>query len=135
MTPASRWDEPRWVNTVTGRTGKGVAVALAVVELTALVAIWLSWASSYWSWDPQHYGDPPGSYLEKAALVPAAAAVVAVVAGIRRLRAVAVSQVVLAIAVCGILLGAKAPWEHFYKSSYQNACRAGMICDGTPPAR
>ncbi|MFJ9855083.1 DUF6234 family protein [Streptomyces sp. NPDC101150] len=124
------------MNTESPRTGKGVAVALAVIELAALVLIWLSWAGTYWSWDPQHYGDRPGPYLKWAAFVPAAALAFAVVAGIRRVRVVAVSQAVMALALCGIVLGAKAPGERVYESSYQSACHAGLGCEtGGPPAR
>ncbi|MEU1406675.1 DUF6234 family protein [Streptomyces sp. NPDC005728] len=113
-----------------------MAAALAAVELAALTLVWLSWAGSYWSWDPQHYGDPPGPYLQKAALVPVAAVVCAVVAGVRRVRAVAVSQLVMAVAICGVMTGAKAAGERVYESSYRDACHSGLVCDDSPsPAR
>ncbi|MFJ9814054.1 DUF6234 family protein [Streptomyces sp. NPDC101151] len=135
MTPRDRRGESRGVNAEAERTGKGVAMALAAVELAALVLIWLSWVSSYWSWDPQSYGDPPGPYLQKAAFVPAAALVAAVVAGIRRVRVVAVGQVIMAVVICGILIVAKDAGEHAYETSYRDACHAGVVCDAPPSAR
>jgi hypothetical protein len=102
---------------------------LVVVELAALALIWLSWAATYWSWDPQDYGDRPGPYLRKAAFVPAAALLFAVVAGVRRARTVAVSQLVVSVAVCAIMIGAKGAGEQAYESSYRDACRAGVLCD------
>ncbi|MFF1451339.1 DUF6234 family protein [Streptomyces sp. NPDC058274] len=108
-------------------------MALAVIELVVLALTGLAWASTYWSWDPQHYGEPPGPYLEKAAVVPIAALLASVVAGIRRVRSVAVGQAVMVIVVCGFLLGAKAAGERAYEDSYRDACNAGVICDGDPP--
>ncbi|MFD7455890.1 MULTISPECIES: DUF6234 family protein [unclassified Streptomyces] len=113
----------------TERSGRGAATVLIVVELAVLAVIWLSWAATYWSWDPQSYGDRPGPYLRKAAFVPAAALVLAVVAALRRARTVAISQLVLAAAVCGLILGAKGAGERAYESSYRDACRAGVLCD------
>ncbi|MER5886152.1 DUF6234 family protein [Streptomyces sp. NPDC001941] len=116
------------------RRGRGAAVALAAVELLALALIALSWAASYWSWDPQSYGDPPGPYLRKAVFVVAAAVLAAVVAGVRRARTAAVSQLVLALALCGVLVAVKAPAEHVYESSYRDACFAGLGCGEPAPA-
>ncbi|GDY69163.1 hypothetical protein SAV14893_085560 [Streptomyces avermitilis] len=118
------------------RTGRGLAVALVVVEMAILALIGLSWMGSYWSWDPQHHGDPPGPYLKKAAVVPIAALVAMAVAGIRRMRAVAVSQAVMFIVICGTTLCLKAPGERVYEDSYRNACHAGMGCgDDSPTTR
>ncbi|MFE0514514.1 DUF6234 family protein [Streptomyces sp. NPDC058964] len=121
------------MSTDTKRTGRGTAAALAVVELAVLALIWLSWASSYWSWDPQHYGAPPGPYLQKAVFVPAAALVAAAVAGARGVRTVAISQLVLSVAICGILTGVKARGERAYESSYRDACHSGLVCNAPPP--
>ncbi|MEU9473602.1 DUF6234 family protein [Streptomyces avermitilis] len=118
------------------RTGRGLAVALVVVEMAVLALIGLSWAGSYWSWDPQHYGDPPGPYLKKAAVVPIAALVAMVVAGIRRLRTVAVSQAVMILVICGTMLCVRVPGERVYEDSYRDACHAGMVCgDDSSPTR
>ncbi|MGW7041462.1 DUF6234 family protein [Streptomyces avermitilis] len=118
------------------RTGRGLAVALVVVEMAILALIGLSWAGSYWSWDPQHHGDPPGPYLRKAAVVPIAALVAMVVAGIRRMRTVVVSQAVMFIVICGVMLCVRAPGERAYEDSYRDACHAGMGCgDDSPPMR
>jgi hypothetical protein len=108
-----------------------VAVGLVVVELLALALVWLSWAGTYWSFDPQDYGAPPGPYLHKALFVPAAALVAAVVAGVRRVYPVAFTQLVMFLVLCGILTGAKAAGERIYESSYRNAC----TCNSPPPAR
>ncbi len=121
-----------WVQENALRTGKSLAVALAVIELTALVLIGLSWASTYWSWDPQHYGDPPGPYLKVAAAVPVAALAATLVTGVRRVRTVAISQAVMVLVSCGIMLCAKAVGERTYETSYRNACHAGVLCDDSP---
>jgi hypothetical protein len=71
--------------------------------------------------------------LEKAAVVPITALIAAVVAGIRRVRPVAVGQAVLLIVVCGILFCAKAAGERTYEDSHRHACNAGVICAGDPP--
>ncbi|MEU2587048.1 DUF6234 family protein [Streptomyces avermitilis] len=118
------------------RTGRALAATLVVVEMAILALIGLSWAGSYWSWDPQHFGDPPGPYLKKAAVVPVVALVAMVVAGIRRMRTVAVSQAVMLIVVCGTMLCVRAPGERAYEDSYRDACHAGLGCgDDTPPTR
>ncbi|TJZ44508.1 hypothetical protein FCH28_29630 [Streptomyces piniterrae] len=118
------------------RTGRRTAVALAVIELAVLAFIGLSWASTYyWSWDPQHYGDPPGPYLKKAAVVPIFALVAAVVAAVRRVRSVAVGQAVMFVVICGVMLCAGPAGESAYEDSYRNACHAGVICDGDPSNR
>lgn len=135
MTPRACRGDCRWVSADAERTGRGAAVALAAAELAALALVWLSWASSYWSWDPQHYGASPGPYLQKAAFVPAAALLAAVVAGVRRVRAVAITQLVMSVAICGIMIGAKAAGERVYESSYRDACHAGLVCDAPLPAR
>jgi ABC-type transport system involved in cytochrome c biogenesis permease subunit len=113
----------------TERRGTGLAVALAVIELATLVLVGLSWWATYWSWDPQHYGDPPGSYLRKALVVAITALVAAVVAAIRRVRAVAIGQVAMFVVICGILLCLKPLGERAYEDSYRDACYAGLGCD------
>ncbi|MEV0375026.1 DUF6234 family protein [Streptomyces sp. NPDC050636] len=115
------------------RTGRGVAVVLAVIELAVLAWIILYWASTYWSWDPQHHGERPDYYLTRALIVPSFALVATVVASIRRVRAVAISQAVMFIALCGIMLCFKDAGERAYEDSYRDACRAGVICDGDSP--
>jgi hypothetical protein len=121
------------VSADTERSGRGAATALVTAELAVLAVIWLSWAATYWSWDPQSYGDRPGPYLRKAAYVPAAALVFAAVAAVRRARTVAISQLVLSVAVCAIVLGAKDAGERAYESSYRDACQAGVRCDVPQP--
>ncbi|MGQ4434038.1 DUF6234 family protein [Streptomyces sp. SAS_260] len=122
------------------RTGRAVAVAvsvgLAVLELWALGLIWFFWAASYWSsFGDQAYGAPPGPYLQKALFVAAAALVAAVVAGVRRIPVVAVTQVVAALAICAALTSAKTAGERIYESSYRNACLSGLACDTPSPPR
>ncbi len=138
MTPrACRMDSGR-VSTDPERTGRAVAVSvgLAVVELLALGLIWFFWISSYWStFDAQDYGAPPGPYLQKAMFVAAAALVAAVVAGVRRVPVVAVTQLVMAIAICAALSGAKVAGERIYESSYRDACLSGLACDAPSPPR
>jgi peptidoglycan biosynthesis protein MviN/MurJ (putative lipid II flippase) len=112
----------------TERRGRGPAVVLAVVESAALVLVLLSWWATYWSWDPQHQGDPPGPYAGKVLAVAIAALVAAVVAGIRRVRAVAVGQAVMVVVACGVLLFLKSAGEHAYERSYRDACHAGLEC-------
>ncbi|MEV0905629.1 DUF6234 family protein [Streptomyces hokutonensis] len=113
-----------------------VSVGLAVFELLALGLIWLFWISSYWSaFDAQDYGAPPGPYLQKAMFVAAAALVAAVVAGVRRVPVVAVTQLVMVLAICAALTSAKAAGERIYESSYRDACLSGLACDAPPPPR
>jgi hypothetical protein len=115
------------------RWAKRAAVALAVAEVAALAVIWLSWLASYWSWDPQEHGAPPGAYLRASAYVLDAALVAAVAAAIARLPKIAVSQLLLAVAFLGALSGAKSLGESTYESSYRQACHAGLVCDAPPP--
>ncbi len=111
-----------------------VSVGLAVMELLALGLIWFFWISSYWStFDAQDYGAPPGPYLHKAMFVAAAALIAAVVAGIRRIPVIAVTQLVMVIAICAALTGAKAAGERIYDSSYRDACLSGLACDSPSP--
>ncbi|WP_392965950.1 DUF6234 family protein [Streptomyces sp. LN245] len=138
MTPrACRMDCGR-VSADPERTGRAVAVSvgLAVFELLALGLIWLSWILSYWSaFDAQDYGAPPGPYLQKAMFVAAAALVAAVVAGVRRVPVVAITQLVMTLVICAALTGAKVAGERIYESSYRNACLSGLACDAPPPPR
>lgn len=132
MTPRARRMDSRRVSTDPERTGRAVAVSvgLAVFELLALGLIWLSWISSYWSaFDAQDYGAPPGPYLQKAMFVAAAALIASVAAGVRRVPVVAVTQLVVVLAICAALTGAKAAGERIYESSYRNACLSGLACD------
>jgi hypothetical protein len=113
-----------------------ISVGLAVLELLALGLIWFFWISSYWSaFDAQDYGAPPGPYLQKALFVAAAALVAAVVAGVRRVPVVAVTQLVMVLAMCAALTGAKVAGERIYESSYRNACLSGLACDAPSPPR
>lgn len=113
-----------------------VSVGLAVFELLALGLIWLSWMSSYWSaFDAQDYGARPGPYLQKAVFVAAAALIAAVVAGVRRVPVVAVTQLAVVLAICAALTGAKAAGERVYESSYRDACLSGLACDTPSPPR
>lgn len=108
-------------------------MALAVIELTVLAWIIGYWASTYWSWDPQHYGERPGYYLKRAAVVPIVALVATAVASVRRVRTVAVSQAVMFVVICGIMLCFKDAGERAYEDSYRDACHAGVLCDGDRP--
>ncbi|MFJ8142912.1 DUF6234 family protein [Streptomyces sp. NPDC096013] len=84
------------------RTGRAVSlsVGLAVLELSALGVIWFFWISSYWSaFGAQHCGATPDAYLWKAVCVAVAALVSAVVVGVRRVPVVAVTQLVIALAI------------------------------------
>lgn len=134
---ACRMDSGR-VSTDPERTGRAVAdsVGLAVFELLALGLIWLFWISSYWSsFGDQAYGAPPGPYLQKAVFVAAAALIAAVVAGVRRVPVVAVTQLVMVLAICAGLTSAKTAGERIYDSSYRDACLSGLACDTPSPPR
>ncbi|MFE4703583.1 DUF6234 family protein [Streptomyces sp. NPDC056738] len=131
MTPRASRGDYSWVSTDPEGTGRAVAVsvALAVFELLALALIWLSWISSYWSaFGAQDHGAPPGPYLQKAIFVAAAALIAAVVAGVRRIPVVAVTQLVMVLVICGALTSAKTAGERIYESSYRSACLAGSSC-------
>ncbi|MGK5728930.1 DUF6234 family protein [Streptomyces sp. URMC 124] len=118
------------------RTGGCAAVLLTVIELAALVCIGVCWASTYWSWDPQHYGEPPGPYAKAAWAVPVAAVIAAVIASIRRVWLVAIGQAVMAVVLYSIVSTAVPAGERTYEDSYRKACHAGMICHSElPPAR
>jgi hypothetical protein len=41
----------------------------------------------------------------------------------------------MSVAICGIMIGAKAAGERVYESSYRDACHAGLVCDAPVPAR
>ncbi|MFB7330878.1 DUF6234 family protein [Streptomyces adustus] len=110
-----------------------IAVALAVVEVAALALIWLSWAATYWSFDPQSYGVPPGPYLREAAFVAVAALVASVVGAVRRSHVITITQIVMVVVVCGVLSSAKVAGERAYETSYRDACRSGLGCATTPP--
>ncbi|WP_329557429.1 DUF6234 family protein [Streptomyces sp. NBC_00696] len=138
MTPRTcRMDSGR-VSTDPERTGRAVAISvgLAVLELLALGLIWFFWIASYWSsFGDQAYGAPPGPYLQKAMFVAAAALVAAVAAGVRRVPVVALTQLVMVLAMCAALTSAKAAGERIYDSSYRNACLSGLACDAPSPPR
>ncbi|WP_405947823.1 DUF6234 family protein [Streptomyces prunicolor] len=113
-----------------------ISVGLAVLELLALGLIWFFWIASYWSsFGDQAYGAPPGPYLQKALFVAAAALVAAVVAGVRRVPVVAVTQLVMVLVICAALTSAKTAGERIYDTSYRNACLSGLDCDAPSPPR
>lgn len=121
---------------MTQRTRSGcAALALAAAELTALAWIFLSWASSYFSWDPQHIGDPVGPYVENAGVVAVSAAVAAVVAAVRRARAMVWSQVVVVGLTVAVMVGATAAGKNINEEERREACHAGLAaswCADTP---
>lgn len=138
MTPRTCRGDYGRVSTDPERTGRAVAVsaALAAFELLALALIWLSWILTYWlAIDPQTPGAPPGPYLQKAMFVAAAALIAAVVAGVRRVRVVAITQLVMVLVICAALASAKVAGERIYESSTRGACLSGPACDAPSPVR